>query len=305
MAMLDLALAAAVLAVAVWTLRVRSNLAAMRGFVAFGLLLALVWVRLSAIDVALTVAAIGAGATGVMLLSAAVRMRGAQAGIDAASPSRAQAWVVGLLCVIISAALAWAILSLLEPPPPLAEFAAPGAAKPINGVLMAFHGLDSLLGAVVVVLAVSAMWSMAPDAAWGGVPGLPFTAPMHGPFLPVVRLLILIGIVVGITIIWVRADTPGGVFQRGSVLAAMWIVGWLAGLAPLPAISSPQLRWAVVAGPLTLIAVGLLGFPLAGDFLAYPPALATPLILLIDAAMTLSMAAAVTLLAAGPPEHRA
>ena len=44
MAMLDLALAAAVLAVSVWTLRVRSNFSAVLGFVAFGLLLALVWV---------------------------------------------------------------------------------------------------------------------------------------------------------------------------------------------------------------------------------------------------------------------
>jgi hypothetical protein len=72
----------------------------------------------------------------------------------------------------------------------------------------------------------------------------------------------------------------------------------------LPPVASPGLRWAVVAGPLAFIGVGLLGFPLAGDFLAYPPAIAKPLILLIEAAMTLSVAAALAMLVAGPPERQ-
>lgn len=43
-------------------------------FISFGLLMALVWVRLKAPDVALTEAAIGAGLTGAILLSALRRM---------------------------------------------------------------------------------------------------------------------------------------------------------------------------------------------------------------------------------------
>lgn len=307
--MIDLALAAAVLAVAVWSLRVRSNFSAVLGFVAFGLLLALVWVRLSAIDVALTEAAIGAGATGVILLFAVVRLRGGRAEIDAATPSRAQQWVVGILCAIISAALAWAMLGLPNPVPGLAPEAmaglpALGVANPVTGVLMAYRGLDTLLEAVVVVFAVIAVWSMAPDAAWGGVPGPRFTAQEHGPLSLLARLLIPIGILIGVYIAWVGADAPGGKFQGGTILASMWILAWVAGLSPLPPVSSPALRWAVVAGPLAFIGVGILGFPFAGDFLAYPPGIAKPLILLIEAAMTLSVAAALALLVAGPPERQ-
>jgi len=306
---MDLALAASVLAVAVWSLRVRSNFSAVLGFVAFGLLLALVWVRLAAIDVALTEAAIGAGATGVILLFAVVRLRGGRAEIDAATPSRAQQWVVGVLCAVISAALAWAMLWLPSPAPGLAPEAlaglpALGVANPITGVLMAYRGLDTLLEAVVVVFAVIAVWSMAPDAAWGGMPGPRFTAREHGPLSLLARVLIPIGIVVGIYIAWVGADAPGGKFQGGTILASMWILAWVAGLSPLPPVSSPALRWAVVAGPLAFIGVGMLGFPLAGDFLAYPSAIAKPLILLIEAAMTLSVAAALALLVAGPPERQ-
>ncbi|MBE0416310.1 MAG: DUF4040 domain-containing protein [Coriobacteriia bacterium] len=45
-------------------------------FIAFGLLVALAWVRLSAPDIALAEAAIGAGITGALLLDAAGHMRG-------------------------------------------------------------------------------------------------------------------------------------------------------------------------------------------------------------------------------------
>lgn len=45
-------------------------------FIAFGLLVSLAWVRLSAPDIALAEAAIGAGITGALLLDAAGHMRG-------------------------------------------------------------------------------------------------------------------------------------------------------------------------------------------------------------------------------------
>src|SRR5262249_11276019 len=64
---IDIGLAALVLAVAVWTIAARELFAAVVGYVAYGLLLSLVWVRLFALDVALTEAAIGSGVTGVLL----------------------------------------------------------------------------------------------------------------------------------------------------------------------------------------------------------------------------------------------
>ncbi len=72
---LDCGIAALVAAVAVWTIVARGTFAAVVGFVAYGLLLTLVWVRLDAIDVALTEAAIGGGLTGALLLGAAARLR--------------------------------------------------------------------------------------------------------------------------------------------------------------------------------------------------------------------------------------
>ena len=44
-------------------------------FIAFGLLLAVAWVRLQAPDVALAEAAVGSGLTGALILAAMLRMR--------------------------------------------------------------------------------------------------------------------------------------------------------------------------------------------------------------------------------------
>ena len=82
----DAILAATVLGVAGWTIAAREAFAAVVGFVAYGLLLALVWVRLAAPDVALTEAAIGGGVTGVLLLGAAARLRGVAAAPDDGRP---------------------------------------------------------------------------------------------------------------------------------------------------------------------------------------------------------------------------
>ncbi|MFO8140471.1 MAG: DUF4040 domain-containing protein [Marinobacter sp.] len=68
---LDGLLVLALLVTAVATLASRDLFRAVVMFIAFGLLMALVWVRLQAPDIALAEAAIGAGLTGVLLLDAA------------------------------------------------------------------------------------------------------------------------------------------------------------------------------------------------------------------------------------------
>ena len=94
----DAILAITVLAVAGWTIAARDTFAAVIGFVAYGLLLALVWVRLAAPDVALTEAAIGGGVTGVLLLGAAARLRGSAGGGGRRDAGPGLALVTGVRC---------------------------------------------------------------------------------------------------------------------------------------------------------------------------------------------------------------
>jgi multisubunit Na+/H+ antiporter MnhB subunit len=117
------------------------------------------------------------------------------------------------------------------------------------------------------------------------------------------QLLVPLGILVGIYMFWVGADRPGGAFQGGAVLAAMWLLVMMAGLQDVPAVSRLGLRQLMVLGPVVFLVIGLAGFVLADAFLAYPAGYAKPLIIVVEATLTLSIAVTLGLLAAGPPER--
>lgn len=72
----DLLLGLALLFVAWRALYARELFVSVVLFVAFGLLLALLWMRLGAADVALAEAAIGAGLTGALLMASLARLPG-------------------------------------------------------------------------------------------------------------------------------------------------------------------------------------------------------------------------------------
>lgn len=305
---LDLVLAAAVLGMAVWTIAARGTFEACTGFIATGLLLALVWVRLEAPDVALTEAAVGAGIGGVLLLRALPRLATAEVAEPAAT--RPQRRALAVLSALLAAGLAAALVLLPDPAPTLApaavaNLAATGLGNPVNAVLMGFRALDTLQEALVVALAVIGVWSLAPDRAWGGVPAQVQPVQADGPLALLARTLPPIGVVIGLHIVWAGAEGPGGKFQGGAILAAMWILAWMAGLVRPPAVASRRLRLALLAGPLAFLAVGFAGLALAGSFLFLPPAIAKPLVLAIEAPLTLSIAVGLALLVLGPPEEAA
>jgi len=110
-----------------------------------------------------------------------------------------------------------------------------------------------------------------------------------------------IGIVAGIYIFWIGADHPGGKFQGATLLAAMWLLVMMAGLADAPPISRRWLRWLLVAGPLAFIAAGVLGAVTAGAFLAYPQGYAKTLILAIEFALMPTLTLVLGLMLLGAP----
>lgn len=303
---LDIGLVALILAVGIWTIAVRENSAAIIGFVVYGLLLTIIWVRLAAIDVALTEAAIG-GLTGMLLLGVDTRLRAAR--INNIQTSGLTRLLAGIICAVISAVLAIAVLFPPETIPTLApmvmeNLAKTGLGNPVAGVLFAYRALDTLLEKVVLLLALLGIWSMARDRAWGGIPALRVFAQPSSTLTFLAQLLPPIGIVVGIYLTWVGEKEPGGAFQGGAILAAMWILVMIVGLQEIPSINQFWLRLLLTIGPAIFLAIGLAGFVLAGALLAYPADHAKPLIVIIEAALTLSIAVALGMLAAGAPERR-
>ena len=302
----ELLVALLVLTTAGWSVAARDSYSATVGFVSYGLLLAIVWMQLQAVDVALTEVAIGSGLTGLLLLGAAARLRGAEARI-VARPSAMLRVTAALASAGLSVALAYTVLSLPQAAPSLAAEAvaalpATGLGNPVNGVLMAYRAFDTLLEKVVLVLSLVGVWSLAQDAGWAGRPRLlhPFADDGVLPFLA--RTLPPLGLLLGVHLMWNGADEPGGAFQGATVLAAMWLLVLMAGLGEAPQVSARWARAAAVAGPATFLAVGLAGMGIAGAFLAYPEPHAKALILFVEVPMMLTIALVLALLVAGPPE---
>ena len=114
-----------------------------------------------------------------------------------------------------------------------------------------------------------------------------------------------IGIVVAIYIFWAGADHPGGKFQAATILAAMWILVQMAGLADTPRTDNRTLRAGIALGPLVFVAVGVLGVSSAGVFLGYPEGWAKPMIVAIEIALLPTLTLVLALLMGGAPARSA
>lgn len=299
----DFALVLLILIAALWTVAASDRRDSVIGFIVVGLLLSLAWVRLNAVDVALTEAAIGGGATGLLLLRACARSLPVEA--EGALPRLRLRLATGLLCFMLATGLVAIALFSVEPPPTLAHAAAAqmeelGLGNPVTVVLLAYRALDTLLEKVVLVLALVGVWALTPDAFWGGQPASLRAQQSSGALTFLAQVLPPFGVVVGIYLVWNGADRPGGTFQGGTVLAAMWLLVMMAGLREPPEIRLHTLRLLAVFGPVAFLVVGFAGFWIAEGFLSYPADIAKPIIVAVEAALALSIAAILGMLVAGP-----
>ncbi len=302
----DAVLAAVLLAVAGGAIFVRNLFAAIVLFIVFGLMVAIAWVRLGAVDVALAEAALGAGLTGVLLLGAAGRL--------AAAPRvppgpRTLRIAKGAFAAAVAVALVAAVLALPHPGPSLADAAlaeleTAGVGNPVTAVLLNYRAYDTLLETVVLLVALVALWSLTADGLWGGRVGPRQTVSRHGTLASFGRVLPPVGLLVGLYLVWAGTTEPGGAFQAGTVLAAVWLLMAMAGLAEAPSQDAVLPRLVVAAGPAAFLAAGVAGIA-AGAFLTVPAPVATPVIVAIELILTLSIAATLALLVAGVPRRPA
>jgi len=278
-------------------------------FVAFGLLMALAWVRLDAPDVALAEAAIGAGLTGALLMAALTKLPSHEA-VEHRS-NKAGRWLPGLALLLLACGLGYAVLSLPAIAPGLSgEVAAhldrSGVTNPVTAVLLNFRSYDTLLEMVVLLLALLAVWSLGVGSQEGrSRDGEQVRESPPGPVLDTLsRLLTPLLILVAAYLLWVGAHAPGGAFQAGAVLAAAGVLLLLTGWRPHPKLSGLPLRLILVAGPATFVSLAALTL-LDAQLLEYPVEHASMLIFTLEATATLSIGATLAALFLGhrPSSH--
>lgn len=299
-------LAALIVVMAGFAVLGRGHFAAVVGFVVYGLLLSLAWMVISAPDVAITEAAVGGGVTGALLLVACARRKRGE--MEKLPPWGTRIAAL-LLSGIVTAGLVAVVFALPSLPPTLAPEAVAsldrtGMGNAVTAVLMSYRALDTMLEKVVLLLSVVAVWALAKDEFWGGRPDFEFPAQKGGPLIFLERVLIPVGVLAGVYLFWVGAEEPGGAFAGGALIAAMGVLAFFAGIVRPPAIADIRLRIALVAGIAVFLAAGFGGFAWVGDFLAYPEGWEKPVIVVIEVAMTLSIAFTLAMLVAGPPGRK-
>ena len=90
---------------------------------------------------------------------------------------------------------------------------------------------------------------------------------------------------------------------RVLALPLLRILAMMAGVVDVPPVSRNWLRFLLIAGPAVFFAIGLAGYAMADAFLAYPEPYAKFVIVMIEIPVTLTIAATLALLVAGPPER--
>ena len=301
-AALDLALCALILGVGLASMAGRGVFRAVIFFITYGLLVAIGWARLGAYDVALAEAAIGSGLTGVLLLAAHGRLRRLRAAAESLSRFNLPAAIAG---GGVALSFGWAWFALPVPRAPDLTYALPqaGVGNPVTAVLLNFRAWDTLVESIVLLAALIGVWMMARDADWDAPLGLRYHARPSGVLASFGRILPPVGLIFGVYLVWAGAESTGGAFQGGTVLAAVGLVAMMAGIMRPPRVAQGAWRAALVLGPVVFLGSGLAGAALGAGFLTLPEALAKPAILTIEAALTVSIAVTLALLVIGPPDE--
>lgn len=213
--------------------------------------------------------------------------------------------LIALSCLALGVALGWAVLALPTSSSALAEtvqadLVHSGVANPVTAVLLNFRSYDTLLEIGVLVLAVLCVWSLPRSHT-------PF--PRRDEMAPGLVLRVLVCLLVPFMVmvagylLWLGAHAPGGAFQGGAVLGAVWVLLVLTGRRPLSRLHGWPLRTVLVLGFVVFLAVAVGVMAAGGHLLQYPRHWAKDLILLIEAALTLSIAFILVALFVGSPRQ--
>lgn len=205
--------------------------------------------------------------------------------------------IAGLFVILCTGLFAAALIAALFGLPPqavrlpaevAAKMPASGVEHPVTAVLLNFRGYDTLLEIAVLLLALFGMLAAGAgqektglNRAGDGDPADPVVQTLARYAAPLMAMA-------AVYLLWAGAHRPGGAFQAGAVLAAAAVLLHLARLLPAWASPGRWLRIGLAGGLLVFLALAVaLSGP--GALLQYPPQYAGALILLIEAALTVSL----------------
>jgi multisubunit Na+/H+ antiporter MnhB subunit len=292
----DALLAVAVLLAAALALSLRRRVAVVTTFLVLGVLLAAVWARLGAPDVALAEAVIASGVTGALLIATIT-----QVGEGAAAPRRPVVTTVAGVVAGLAAVLALGRALLASPgdvgPDHLGVVAQRVVVEeavvghPVTAVLLELRAYDTLLEVAVLAAAALVAVTLA-----GSVPSPPEPDRAVRPALSAfVDLAAPVVVLVAGWLLVAGTTRPGGAFQAGAMLAGLLVLLHVTGRrVRLP--GGWWLRALVVVGLLCFVGVGAVTAVATGRWLALQGGGAGTVILALEAVLAVGIGVALAVL---------
>lgn len=274
-------------------------------FFAFGLALALAWVRLGAVDVAITEAAIASGFLGVLFLDAlrdfSPRSSEEQKNISTVQNFRSRNYVKSFILPRLALVLGLGLFLLIALEAiwkipegggltAVAESMLPesGVEHPVTAVLLNFRAYDTWLEIGVILLGLLAVFAV------GGIKIYRKPAAAIDDLLlrQVILFFTPILFLFGAFLLYFGKSGPGGAFQA----AVLWgSIGILLHLGGRPVFSWIP-RWLgqvlLTIGLIFFLVLGFLFIADGATLFEYPPAYAGVLILIVETFAAISIAAA-------------
>lgn len=261
-------------------------------FIAFGLVVALAWLRLLAPDLALAEAALGSGITGGLLLASLARLYPAQTRarirFTKIRPRIALVLVVSTVSLSLIVSLGFALAHTTAPWFGLAHYVEQfmplsGVQAEVTAVLLNFRGYDTLLEVAVLLVALLGTRRIIADEYLQEGQDSPVLAGL-------LVLLVPLGIVCAAYVLWRGGHAAGGAFQAGAVLAGIAVLLQVSGRADLlPQHDGVLIRMLLGLGLLVFAVIAAAVLGLGGSLLQYPLSYAGVLIVLIELACAISI----------------
>ncbi len=261
-------------------------------YIAFGLLMALVWARLRAPDIALAEAAIGAGLTGALLIDATRRKTTREHRSPRVTAGSALILALGAAMVVLLFAGIASIGMGDGVPAAAAAIGESGVRHPVTAVLLNFRAYDTWLETGVLVLAVLGAFAATGDRR------MPASSPAGGNEVTNALLSVMIPAMVLVAglLLWRGTTAPGGAFQAGAVIGSAGVVLLLLSRWTGDSVPSLAFRLLLASGFAAFLAAALLPIAFARTMLEFRGPEASMVILIVELAVTVTVATALALL---------
>lgn len=282
-------------------------------FMVFGFVMAITWARLGAPDLALAEAAISAGLTGALLLSAckaALTDTDNDHGNESAEEPTTvrRRWPAALICTGLGAVLSVVMIQVAANraavPPALAEAVSTHPLdNPITVMLLDLRGYDTLLEVTVLLTAFLGVRILLEQTELPRLHAPQSTTPlMVDPLLAMATPVLLM---TALYLFWTGMEAPGGAFQAGALLGALGVMYTLTGrFEPLDR-TPVLLRLGLILGPGMFSIFACLALTWSEWPLAYPAGATGTAAVAIEFTLMISIALTLTLLFSATPGLRA